>query len=811
MHCGLCLISYILGCSSSLKHDADDLVINRYADYLKSQYEIDQKPDNKWPHIFKKFIDVDLAEVTELLDLADDEFSRSTIRGNCEDVIRKKVKISSEYLQSKCKNCLRILLEGAPGIGKSTLVLEYCRKWGKGEFFTDYDLVVILPLRDKTVQKAKHPSDLFSCEDDESLGKNVSKALSRRTGKGLFIILEGFDELSKEFQGKDSIFIKILDGKIFPTATVMVTTRHSATAELQSLTKVKFQLHLEILGFSESTIKDYVSASFENKAKIMTSFYDYLDQFPHIKECLYVPLNLTILTENFSQKQRPETLTELYAAIVKTQLLRYLDDINLKLEKIEDLSKYKKRPEIFEKFCKVCEFAYDKLCDQTLVFHELPDELETLDLIQKESHFQIHSGISYSYSFLHLTFQEFLAAYHMSQLSEVEQQKLYNFLIKKQPFIVVLRFFAGLTGFRSIKPTFPRKISDFNLIQQLFESKNERLTGDLLTNPGELQHIFRTSPTPTLQDFYALGWCIRLSNCKWHLGFSFRALSSHHIAMLKKGIGKDPTGQIEMMTIQLNPIRNEGFRHLLEIAPKALQTVFILGLRGMNLDSSASNELAKKLSHTFSHLRKLHFHDNPIECGGHEMLIKALCNIPSLKEVSFSKLSPEECSTLLTKTSIKTIVLWQLPHESIKAISLSIANAQSCLLLRVHDSEITSANVASLPLELHKNIKLQSLELINCGISCKTTEMITNAVTTNTSIRNLNLDNNMICDKDVYHIIDMLKNRKTHLKSIDVNRNPIGKKLLEKITREQAELSLKWKKQIHFHLFDSDQIYKHFN
>ena len=193
------------------------------------------------------------------------------------------------------------------------------------------------------------------------------------------------------------------------------------------------------------------------------------------------------------------------------------------------------------------------------------------------------------------------------------------------------------------------------------------------------------------------------------------------------------------------------------------------------------------------------------------MLIKALCNIPSLKEVSFSKLSPEECSTLLTKTSIKTIVLWQLPHESIKAISLSIANAQSCLLLRVHDSEITSANVASLPLELHKNIKLQSLELINCGISCKTTEMITNAVTTNTNIRNLNLDNNMICDKDVYHIINMLKNRKTHLKSIDVNRNPIGKKLLDKITREQAELSLKWKKQIYFHLFDSDQIYKHFN
>ena len=362
LHCGLYLISCLLGCTSLSKRDDDDSVIFEYANYLKAQYKLDQKPDNKWPHIFKKFIDVDLAEVTEL-DLADDEFSRSTIRGNFEDVIRKKVKISSEYLHCKSKNCLRILLEGAPGIGKSTLVLEYCRKWGKGELFTDYDLVVILPLRDKTVQKAKHPSDMFSSEYNKPLGKKVYEALSGRGGEGLFIILEGFDELSKEFQGKDSIFIKLLDGKIFPSATVMVTTRHSATAHLQSLTKAKFQLHLEILGFSESTIKDYISISFKNKADIITSFNDYLDQFPHIKGCLYVPLNLAILTEIFSQKQRPETLTELYTAIVKTQLLRYLDDINLRLEKIEDLSKYKKRPEIFTKFCKVCEFAYDNLYD----------------------------------------------------------------------------------------------------------------------------------------------------------------------------------------------------------------------------------------------------------------------------------------------------------------------------------------------------------------------------------------------------------------------------------------------------------------
>ena len=383
---------------------------------------------------------------------------------------------------------------------------------------------------------------------------------------------------------------------------------------------------------------------------------------------------------------------------------------------------------------------------------------------------------------------------------------------------MVLRFLAGLTGLRSLKLTILDEVSDFNLIQQLFESQNNVLTRELLTKPdNKLQHVFHTWPLPTLQDFYALGWCIRLSNCKWDLGFTFRALLSNHIAMLKKGIGEDPTGQIEMIKIQLNPIGNEGFNHLLAIAPKALQNVCILGLRGTNLDSSACNKLASKFPGVLSCLQMLSLHDNPIEYGGHQQLIEALCNVPSLKSVSFSKLLPKECSTLLNGTHVKTIELWQLSHDSVQIISQSIATAKSCLALGVSDSEITVENINCLPQSLHTNTTLQSLELINCGISCTTAKIITEAVTNNTSITALNLDNNLIRDTGIHYIVTMLQTRQLSLsfKKININRNPFGKESLEKIIRAISQshptsvakltVSLKWKEYICSH-FDCKTI-----
>ena len=48
-----------------------------------------------------------------------------------------------------------ILIEGAPGSGKSTLFWHICQKWSAGELFSQFQLVLLVKLRDCEIQKAE--------------------------------------------------------------------------------------------------------------------------------------------------------------------------------------------------------------------------------------------------------------------------------------------------------------------------------------------------------------------------------------------------------------------------------------------------------------------------------------------------------------------------------------------------------------------------------------------------------------------------------------------------------------------------------
>ena len=55
-----------------------------------------------------------------------------------------------------------ILLEGAPGIRKSTFAWEFCRQWALGNTtLEDFTLVVLLRLREIGVQVAQNITDLY--------------------------------------------------------------------------------------------------------------------------------------------------------------------------------------------------------------------------------------------------------------------------------------------------------------------------------------------------------------------------------------------------------------------------------------------------------------------------------------------------------------------------------------------------------------------------------------------------------------------------------------------------------------------------
>ena len=63
-----------------------------------------------------------------------------------------------------------VLIEGAPGIGKSTLCWQLCRLWSEGKLSHKWDLMVLVEIRDETTRKARTVYDLLYHPDDSIMG-----------------------------------------------------------------------------------------------------------------------------------------------------------------------------------------------------------------------------------------------------------------------------------------------------------------------------------------------------------------------------------------------------------------------------------------------------------------------------------------------------------------------------------------------------------------------------------------------------------------------------------------------------------------
>ena len=226
-----------------------------------------------------------------------------------------------------------IFVEGGLGIGKTTFAWKVCRKWSKGKILRRYKLVVLLRLHDKRVREARSICDLLYYSDDEVCSE-IAKEVTRSNGESVLLLYEGYDELPWKLQTQQSIFLDILHQECLPEATVLITSRPSATQFLCRQFKKSMDQHIEILGFTKANVHTYIQSVIKDQ-QLHTEFTQYLKCYPHIRGLRYVPLNAVIVTEiykttklNKSQEFVPTTLTEVYTSLTRGMLLRYLASHN---------------------------------------------------------------------------------------------------------------------------------------------------------------------------------------------------------------------------------------------------------------------------------------------------------------------------------------------------------------------------------------------------------------------------------------------------------------------------------------------------
>ena len=466
-----------------------------------------------------------------------------------------------------------ILVEGAPGAGKSTFAWEFCRRWMLGKVAQQYHLVLLLRLRDERTRKAKYLEDLLY-HPTKHVASAVCQELLTSHALHVLVILEGYDELPDSCRNDPlSVFNELISGKLLPLSTVLVTSRPWATKEIREKEHCRMHQHIEVLGFTNCQINEYIEETVpKEQVKDLNS---YLKRHPQIRCGMYIPLNSAIVVAVYKegvqsdQDKLPCTLTKLYSCYIEILIRRHLKRTNTKQNEggtliIPGIINLSVSKEVHKNFVRMCELAYTGIIgsdDEVKVIFsesELPPNFDNLGLMDSVTELYVTGQTSSSHNFLHLTFQEFFAAVHISTMPE--EQQLQYFKKSKTDggknegrLKVVLRFLAGLRNLDCFtretvkyivkspstqvtsKYLTPCNISvDVDVVNWLFEAQSQTAISLVLEECKVEFKAKRIQMMP--MDYYSLGYCISHSQCQWVLSLTGRSIvSKEKIKLLANG------------------------------------------------------------------------------------------------------------------------------------------------------------------------------------------------------------------------------------------------------------------------------------
>ena len=651
------------------KHHNKKLALMQYVNnYLKPRYQNESiaRDDKLSIAPCSEFIRLDLVEKDGTIH-EDDTFSQ----------VSQHDEIPLELEGERC-----VLIEGPSGIGKSTLAWELCRKLKD-------KMVVLLKLRERKVQNATSLEDLIYHEDKQFQRKVVSE-LRKCEGEGVLFILDGFDEMPSVIHNENRLIMQLISGSCLPKATCLVTSQPSV---FKSDFPQGFK-HIKVLGFTDEYRRKYIEKAFGSKHN--THFKQFMLSNPIINSLMCIPINCAIIAQRYQdRKLMPRTMTQLYTTLILALIKRHMIssgkwDKHFRVpSSLKELLKEKFNISIDLK--RVSKLAYNGLFKKDVFTDsDVGEGFQHLGLMNAVKEMYVCEGATTSYSFLHRSIQQYLAAWYVSCRFDLVDEAFSKIVSQSRPIPhlgVFGQFLCGIVGYNK---EFFQKVSILGssyLLHCLYEIQDiSKLSKDM---KASILHLF----TPL--DMYVFGYCLV------HVPIQCQSVHIYtSLEMLVYSLSTHTNGGT-LGTIKGLYINVQESVHIISFKLTSLTKYFHINSLTLNqIFSPLVRDLAEWISKNSPGLTSigLEFSES---CENDYLLFQSIQCITNLKEFSLECYTPtqkglQELSKIITTSSLTNLVLEYHPallcHETTKSSDII---ASSRLLWEALSSSTISALVTN--------------------------------------------------------------------------------------------------------------------
>ncbi|KAF4114356.1 NACHT, LRR and PYD domains-containing protein 12-like [Onychostoma macrolepis] len=670
-----------------------------------------------------------------------------------------------------------VLTKGIAGIGKTVSVQKFILDWAEGKANQDVDFMFLLPFRELNLIRDNQYSlhrlllDIYpELQDLDSRIYDQCKVVFIFDGLDESRITLMFSDAQKvcdvtKTSSVDVLMSNLMKGDLLPSALIWITSRPAAANQIPS----KYINRLtEIQGFNEPQKEEYFRKRISDQHQA-SRIISHIRRARSLHIMCHIPVFCWIsstvlqkLLEEDLSAEIPQTLTEMYIHFLLIQ-------INTRNQKYEERNPEKLQSNR-EVIVKLAEVAFKQLMKGNVMFYE-EDLIESgIDITDAS----VYSGICTEifkeesvihqrkvYSFIHLSVQEFLAAFYV----------FYCYLTKNmeslQFFLYEFRFYRfGDSLYDLLTSAVVKTLKSENGQLDLFLrfllgvslESNQRLLQDLLTHTeNSPQSIRRTTQyiKEKIKGFHNLSsdQSINLFLCL--LEVKDQTLSREIQKFVKsdkhseKKLSPAHCSSIAYMLQmseepldELNPMKyNTSYEGRKRLIPAVINCTTAL-LAGCNLTGQCCESLSSALRYSNCVLTELDLSNNDLQDSGVKLLSDGLKN--------------SNCQLQILRLSI-----CNLTHHCCESLS-SALQSSNCVMreLDLSNNDLQDSGVKLLSDGLkNTNCQLQILSLAGCNLTAQCCESLSSVLQSSKCIlRELDLSNNDLQDSGVKLLSDGLKN-----------------------------------------------------